>query len=164
MKYGVLSGIGVLVVAAGAVFVLGLVHVGSLPASAGGGAVTLHYQVVGSDDGDVGPDGNKHDTFKALDPTTVKVGQTVTIEVKNLDDVPHGMSFPDLKINKMIAAGKDGAPSITTFTFTATSPGTYRWFCPIPCDTDNNMWAMTPDGTGKGLSRDKFMAGYITVS
>lgn len=129
-----------------------------------GAAVVIHYKVVGSDDGEMGPDGKRHDTFRALDPTSVKVGDTVTIEVSNYDDMPHGMSFPDLGINKMIAAGKDGQPTVTRFTFTATRAGTFRWFCPIPCDGDNNMWAMTPDGAGKGMSQDQFMAGYITVA
>lgn len=124
----------------------------------------IHYNLVGSDDGAVGPDGKKHDTFRAVDPTTVKLGDTVTIEVANYDDMPHGMSFPDLGVTKMIAAGKDGQPTITRFTFTASKAGTFRWYCPIPCDGDNNMWAMSMDSAGKGMSQDGFMAGYITVS
>ena len=127
-------------------------------------ADVIHYKVVGADDGVKGPDGKLHDTFRALDATTVKLGDTVTIEVANYDDAAHGMSFPELGINKMIPPGKDGQPSITRFTFTAAKAGTFRWFCPIPCDGDADMWAMTPDAAGRGLDQDQYMAGYITVA
>ena len=164
MFKGALFGIvAVAVAAAIASFGAAIVHVSAAsPASTAG--VVIHYKLVGSDDGEVGPDGRKHDTFRALDPTTVRVGETVTIEVANYDDMMHGMSFPDLQINKMIEAGRDGQPSVTRFTFTASKAGTFRWFCPVPCDGDAAQWAMTPDGAGKGMDQDQFMAGYITVS
>jgi hypothetical protein len=41
--------------------------------------------------------------------------------------------------------------------------GQLRWYCPVPCDGDNQLWAMTSDRTGKGLDQDGFMAGYINV-
>lgn len=126
--------------------------------------VTIHYKLVASDDdvAKTGPDGNKHDTFWTEDSTTVAVGDKVTIVVDNYDDMPHGMVFPDLGITEMVAAGKDGQAGVTTFSFTATKTGTFRWYCQIPCDSDQDQWAMKDSSTGPSV--DDFMAGYITVS
>ncbi|SRR6266487_2529296 len=131
---------------------------------AAGPRVTIHYKVVApdSDLARTGPDGQKHDTFWAVDPTTAHVGDRVTIVVDNYDDMMHGMFFPELGITKMIAAGEDDQPTQTTFSFTATRAGTFRWYCPVPCDTDNGQWAMKADGAGPG--QDGFMAGTVTVS
>jgi heme/copper-type cytochrome/quinol oxidase subunit 2 len=128
-----------------------------------GQAVTIHYQIVAPDDAlaKVGTDGNTHDTFWALDATTVHVGDIVTISVANYDDVPHGMTFPSLGISKELAAGTDAGPTVTTFTFTANKAGTFRWFCPIPCDTDTKGWAMKASPNGPG--QEGFMAGSMTV-
>ena len=125
--------------------------------------VTLNYKVVGPDEGLVGSDGNKHDTFYALGETSVRVGQEVTISVANFDDVPHSFTAPELGINIMLqpAKGKDD-PTIGTYTFTASKVGKFRWFCAIPCDTDTDGWAM--NAGPKGIGVDDFLAGYVTVS
>lgn len=125
-------------------------------------AATLSYKVVGPDAGLVGSDGNKHDTFFALSGTTVTVGQEVTITVANFDDQPHSFTSPELGVNMMLppATGVD-QPTITTFTFTATKAGKFRWFCAIPCDADTQGWAMNSGPNGVG--QDDFLAGYITV-
>jgi heme/copper-type cytochrome/quinol oxidase subunit 2 len=160
---GALFGLLALLVTGGiAAFAGAIVHVASAAPDAA--TTVIHYKLVGSDEGAVGPDGRKHDTFRALDPTTVKVGQTVTISVTNYDDMPHGMAFPDLNVNKMIPAGKEGQPSVTTFNLTLTRAGSFRWYCPVPCDGDNKLWAMTPDAAGKGMDQDQFMAGYLTAA
>ena len=126
--------------------------------------VTIHYKLVASDD-DVAKadsDGQKHDTFWALDSTTVHVGDKVTIIVDNFDDMPHSMVFPELGIDQDVAGGKEGQPGETTFTLTATKTGTFRWYCDIPCDTDQDQWAMKDSSSGPSV--DDFMAGYITVT
>lgn len=126
-------------------------------------SVTVHYKIVAPDDplAKKGSDGNTHDTFWALDSTTVHVGDVVTIDVSNYDDMPHGMTFPELGLSKEIPAGTDAGPTVTTFTFTASKAGTFRWFCPIPCDTDTAGWAMKP--TALGPDQDGYMAGSLTV-
>lgn len=123
--------------------------------------VTVHFEIRGGAQGDLAPDGKHHDTFKAIDATAVPAGSKVTIVVDNYDTSVHGMSFPALKLNQMIAAGKPGAPSVTTFSLNAGPTGTLRWYCPVPCDSANQLWAMTASTDGPG--RDGFMAGVITV-
>jgi plastocyanin len=153
---------------------------GSTPASNGyaiipltGNTVTLHYTVVAPDSklAKLGPDGNKHDTFFTTDSTNVKAGDMVSIVVTNYDDVPHGMVFATLGITQLVKAGpgcvnteacKVGESTVTTFSFTATKPGVFRWYCPMPCDTDNGQWAMHSDTTGNGMAG--FMAGSITAT
>jgi len=123
----------------------------------------LTYQVVGPDDATVtGPDGAKHDVFAALSGTTVKVGIPVTITITNKDDVPHSMTSPELGLNIVIPAATDKGDGTVSYTFTPTKIGTFRWFCAIPCDTDNAGWDMTSDGSGNGQLN--FMAGNITVT
>ena len=126
-------------------------------------AQLLSYQVVGPDEAPVaGPDGNQHDVFSALGSTTVRVGVPVTITITNKDDVPHSMTSPELGLNIVIPAKTDAGPGTVTYTFTPTKTGTFRWFCAIPCDTDNAGWDMTSDGNGSGQLN--FMAGTITVT
>lgn len=131
-----------------------------------GNAVTLHYTVVGpaSDLAKKGPDGKFHDSFFTTDSTSLKVGDTVTVVVSNYDDVPHGMVLDGgLAVSQMIPpALAEGKASITTFSFSATKAGTFRWYCPMPCDTDAAQWAMHAGITGMG--KEGFMAGTITVS
>ena len=131
-----------------------------------GNAVTLHYTVVGpaSNLAKKGPDGKFHDSFFTTDSTTLKVGDTVTVIVSNYDDVPHGMVLDGgLAVSQMIPpAPSEGQASVTTFTFTASKAGTYRWYCPMPCDTDAAQWAMHAGITGMG--KEGFMAGTITVA
>lgn len=127
-------------------------------------SVTLHYTVVASDSDQAkaGPDGQTHDTFVTTDNTVVPVGALVTVEVKNYDDAAHGMVFPDLGISKVIkGGGTDENPSVTTFTFTASKAGDYRWYCPVPCDSDAGAWAMSTSSAGPG--QEGFMAGVISA-
>lgn len=135
------------------------------------GAQVISFEVVGPDQGAVGPDGRHHDTFRATSPTTVAGGQAVTVEITNRDDMPHSFTLPELSIDRLVPAATESAPGTVTFTFTPAKAGTYRWFCAIPCDTDNNGWAMGAYGAmgmgGKGMMEpgvDGFMAGYITVA
>ncbi|HEY8761456.1 MAG TPA: hypothetical protein VIP52_11160 [Candidatus Dormibacteraeota bacterium] len=126
-------------------------------------AQLLNFQIVGPDDAAiVGPDGAKHDVFAAVGATSVKVGSPVTITITNKDDVQHSMTSPDLGLNIVVPAATDKADGTVTYTFTPTKMGSFRWFCAIPCDTDNAGWDMTSDGTGSG--QNNFMAGFITVT
>jgi plastocyanin len=141
------------------------VSTGPSTAAVPGNSVTLHYKLVGPDSSlaKLGPDGKKHDTFFTTDSTNLKVGDKVTIMVENFDDMPHGMVFDGLGINAVVKAGTgDDTATTSTFSFTATKAGTFRWYCPLPCDTDQGMWAMMADSTGPG--KMGFMAGTIAVS
>jgi plastocyanin len=145
---------------------------GSTPVSNGygitpltGNTVTLHYSVVAPDSAlaKVGPDGKKHDTFFTTESTNVKAGDVVSIVVTNYDDMPHGMVFDTLGMTQLVKAGPgDGKSTVTTFSFTATKAGVIRWYCPMPCDTDNAQWAMHADSTG--TDKVGFMAGTITAA
>jgi hypothetical protein len=124
--------------------------------------VVLNYKIVGSDDGNVGPDGRKHDTFMGMNLTPIQVGKPVTIAIQNMDEMPHSMYAPELGLNIMIPAAKDGKAGTVDFTFTPSKAGTFRWYCAIPCDGDSQGWAMTPGA--KGFGQEGFMAGTITVA
>jgi heme/copper-type cytochrome/quinol oxidase subunit 2 len=102
--------------------------------------------------GRLGPDKQWHDAIAPAD-FSVHAGSTVTISVANYDSGPHTFTSPALNVNGTIAGGGSiGAPSATTFTFTAPSkPGKYAWWCAVPCDP----WAMAHDG---------YMRGYVTVT
>jgi heme/copper-type cytochrome/quinol oxidase subunit 2 len=125
-------------------------------------AVVLDYKVVGADEGMVGPDGNKHDTFMTTDLTTIQVGKPVTISIQNMDEMPHSMTAPELGLNIVVPAAKAGKAGTVDFTFTPTRAGTFRWYCAIPCDGDSQGWAMTP--SAKGFGQEGFMAGTIHVA
>lgn len=125
-------------------------------------AVVLDYKIVGAEEGMVGPDGNKHDTFVATNPKTIQVGKPVTISIQNMDEMPHSMTAPELGLNIVVPAAKDGKPGTVDFTFTPTRSGTFRWYCAIPCDGDSQGWAMTP--SAQGFGREGFMAGTIKVA
>jgi plastocyanin len=121
-------------------------------------------------------DGKGHDTAVPAN-FGVKVGVPVTVTVVNYDEGAHTITAPDLNLNPVIKggtefttppAGASGAellnmvvPATTTFTFTPTKTGVFRWHCAVPCDAGQGGWAMntTPAGTGE----DGFMAGYIVV-
>ena len=126
-------------------------------------AQELSYQVVGPEDATVlGPDGAKHDIFFATSSTTVKVGVPVTITINNKDQSQHSMTAPELGFNIVVPAATDKGDGVISVTFTPTKVGTFRWFCAIPCDSDNEGWDMTSDGTGMGQAN--FMAGFIIVT
>jgi plastocyanin len=120
--------------------------------------------IVGHTLGQKGPDGRTHDTTYGAD-FSVERGQSITVTVYNFDEGPHTITSPALKLNVQIPGAKDedaGIPSKTTFTFTATKAGVYRWFCTLPCDKKQSYWAMS--ASKKGSGQDGFMAGYITVT
>ena len=49
-----------------------------------------------------------------------------------------------------------------SLSFTATKIGTFRWYCSLPCDKGQGYWAMA--NSKKGIARDGYMGGYITVT
>lgn len=167
MTIGTLLKIGVSAGALGAMAVLsacgGGAQAGSPPAAAPEQSIT--YTVVGPDDDGAKADtaGTKHDTFSTPDSTAIKVGTKVTLHFINKDDAQHSFTLPDLGINVVLPAAKDdNTPGTIDYSFTASKAGNFRWFCAIPCDGDNNGWAMT--ASTKGPGQDSFMAGYLTVS
>ena len=126
-------------------------------------AQLLSYQVTGPEDATIlGPDGAKHDLFVATSATTVKVGVPVTITITNKDTSQHSMTATELGFNILVPAATDKGDGTVSYTFTPTKAGSFRWFCAIPCDSDNAGWDMTSDG--KGMGQANFMAGFITVT
>jgi plastocyanin len=113
----------------------------------------------------VGPDGKPHDTVVPAN-FVVHAGQAFTITVINYDESPHSITSPDAKVNFTMKAGVMGkggkiTPTTSTFTFTPTTKGVYRWYCVYPCDKGHGMWAMGQGYGGPG--KEGFMAGYIIV-
>jgi plastocyanin len=130
---------------------------GSSGGSSSSGAQNLHFTIIGSDDATlVGPDGKKHDTYLPSS-AKVKVDTPIQVTVDNKDDVPHSFTIKELNIDQVVNGNKS-----ITFTLNISNPGTYRFFCRIPCDADADGWAMQADTNGP--SKDGFMAGYITAS
>ncbi|HEV2359123.1 MAG TPA: hypothetical protein VGZ23_16140 [bacterium] len=112
-----------------------------------------------------GPDGRTHDAFVPYS-FVLHAGTPVRFTIINYDDMPHTMTAPDLDLNIMLKPGLDLSngnitPGITTYTFTPSKKGTFRWSCVIPCDTGNAGWAMAVEGAG--LGRIGYQAGYIDV-
>ena len=127
--------------------------------------VTIY--VMADEMGLVGPDKLHHDSF-IPSSFVLKAGEPVQLTIINYDDTQHSLTAPDLSLNIMVKPGKDVAgsdqvtPTTTTYTFTPTKKGQFRWHCIFPCDS----------GTGKGMAMkssydgqdaDGFMAGYIEV-
>ena len=126
-------------------------------------AQLLTFQAVGPEDATVvGPDGAKHDILAATSGTTVKKGIPVTITITNKDSSQHSLTSPDLGLNIVVPGATASGDGTISYTFTPTKTGSFRWFCAIPCDSDNAGWDMTSDGTGNG--QNNFMAGFITVT
>jgi len=97
-----------------------------------------------------GSDGKWHDAILGGN-MTVRAGQTVNVTVSNYDTAPHSYTAPSLGLNETIGAGTDKVAHTMKFTFKAPSqPGTYQWWCSLPCDP----WAMSHDG---------YMRGHVTV-
>jgi plastocyanin len=120
--------------------------------------------VVGHTLGQKGFDGLTHDTTYGAN-FSVERGVRVSVTVYNFDEGPHTITNKALGLNVQIPGAKNeekGVPSKTTFGFTAKKVGVYRWYCSIPCDKGQGYWAMAV--TKKGVGRDGFMAGYITVT
>ncbi|MCL6597099.1 MAG: cupredoxin domain-containing protein [Firmicutes bacterium] len=69
----------------------------------------------------LGPDGKRHDAFSPS-TLTVAAGQRVVLTVYNWDNMQHSFTSASLHVNTVFApSSKNGAPSITTITFTAPS-------------------------------------------
>lgn len=125
-------------------------------AAAGGGSTSSGEDVkliVKSDEerAKKGSDGNWHDSYLPAD-FSVKAGTTVHVTVYNYDDMPHSFTSPEMGVNEEVAAGSEGKPSKTTFTFVAPAEaGSFEWFCDLPCDP----WAMSHFG---------FMKGHVQVT
>lgn len=102
--------------------------------------------------GKLGPDGQWHDAFLPAN-ITVHAGDKVTITFTNYDGGPHSFVSPSLGINQLINGGGSlTSPRTATVTFIAPKqPGTYAWWCGVPCDP----WAMKHDG---------YMRGHVTVT
>lgn len=127
----------------------------------------LTLYVMADDMGLVGPDGKHHDSI-IPSSFVLKAGEKVVLTIVNYDDMMHSITAPGLNLNVMIKAAKhvagsdEPAPVTTTYTFTPTKKGQFRWNCAIPCDKgDGHGWAMSKGFDGH--SRDGFMAGYIEV-
>jgi plastocyanin len=127
-------------------------------------AQTLTIYIFGDDKGINGPDGKPHEAFVPAS-FVVKAGEPVTIKFINYSDAEHNFVEPKLNIDLVVGAAKQvGAtvrPVTTTTTFTPAKQGVYRWFCSLPCDKRQAMWAMSR-GYG-GPSQEGFMAGNIVV-
>lgn len=129
-------------------------------------ATTVHETmiIVGHTLGQKGSDGLNHDTTYGAN-FSVERGQPVTVTVYNYDEGPHTITNKALGLNVQIPGAKNevqGIPSKTLFSFTAKKVGTFRWYCSLPCDKGQGYWAMNV--TKKGIGRDGFMAGNITVT
>lgn len=118
-------------------------------------------KVTTGDAGKVGPDGKHHDTFTPAD-ITLKSGVPVKLIFLSEDPATHSFTVNDLGINVIVNGGKPGQPATTTYSFTPSKAGQFRWFCAIPCDDAAGGWAMTAGSRGTG--QDGFMAGYVTVT
>ena len=97
-------------------------------------------------------DGKLHDSYSPAD-FTVQAGIPVQVTVENFDQGSHSFTSADLGVNQIFkAAPKAGQPSVTIFTFTPASAGSFTWHCVLPCDDPG--WAMSHDG---------YMMGTVTV-
>lgn len=126
--------------------------------------ITLYILPGGSRLGFIGPDHSHHDTVV---PSTFVLwkGTQVIFTVINFDDMRHSITAPGLDVDIIVKPGKDRkggdiAPATTTYTFTPTKTGEFRWFCVFPCDLPHH-WAMS--ASYDGPDRDGFMAGIFRV-
>lgn len=102
----------------------------------------------------LGSDGKLHDAFTPGN-FEILAGEPVELTIYNFDDGKHTLSSKDLGVNVQIEGSKKkGEPSVTTYKFTPTKSGTYKWNCLDECDGENGQWAMT---------HDDYMMGNITV-
>ena len=102
----------------------------------------------------LGPDRKLHDAFTPAD-ITAPAGQKVTVTVYSYDTDAYSFTVPDWNLTVVIPGVKhEGVPTVTTFSFTARTPGTYHWLCLLPCDGDAKGWAM---------AHDTYMAGTVPV-
>ncbi len=96
-----------------------------------------------------GSDGLVHDAFVPA-TFTMTVGTTYDVTIYNYDTQSHSWMSPSLNVDAVAPAGSATSPSVTHFTITPKTAGTFQWFCALPCD----KWAMAHNG---------FMRGFVTV-
>jgi plastocyanin len=104
-------------------------------------------------------DNQAHDAFT---PTnfTIYLGQTANVTVISYDTGQHSFTSTSLGIDQLIEnATGNGIPTTTTFQFTPSRTGAYRWWCAIPCDD----WAMATDPKDNQHGMIGYMGGYVTV-
>lgn len=134
----------------------------ALAASAQTQAVTKTIYVLADDMGLVGPDKQHHDSFLPSS-FVLKAGQTYKLVFVNYDDMAHSFTSSSLHVNVIVKAathkaGSDAiVPTTTTYTFTPTKAGQFRWHCNMPCDP------YSMKASAKGMDRNGFMAGYVVV-
>ncbi|ATY84619.1 hypothetical protein CVV65_06395 [Kyrpidia spormannii] len=115
---------------------------------------TQHISLVINPNYKLGPDGKLHDAYTPGD-ITVKAGQPVELTIYNLGKKGHPFISSALGVNVPVQGSQGtGEPAVFKTTFTPQKPGKYTWICGLPCDGENNQWAM---------SHDNYMMGYITV-
>ena len=102
----------------------------------------------------LGPDSKQHDAFTPGN-FTINANEPVELTIYNFDDGTHTLTANDLGVNiKIDGSKKKGDPSVTTYKFTATKTGTFKWLCADKCDGENGQWAM---------AHEDYMMGNITV-
>lgn len=123
---------------------------------------TKTIYVMADEQGLPGSDGQNHDAFMPSN-FVLKAGVPVKLVFVNTDDMVHTFTNKALGINVIIAPATDVAgsdktkPATTTYTFTPTAKGEFRWHCNGPCDP----WSMK--ASFDGTERDGYMAGYVEV-
>jgi hypothetical protein len=137
-----------------------------ISASASPNSTTVYETmiIVGHTLGQKGGDGLTHDTTYGANFSVAK-GSRVTVTVYNFDEGPHTITSKPLGLTVKIPGATNeekGIPSKTIFHFTAKKVGKFRWYCSIPCDKGQGYWAMAV--TKKGIGRNGYMAGYISVT
>lgn len=157
--------VAALIVVMLAVVVLGIVigyNLKSTSTTVSGTAKYANITLVVQGDVELGPDGLLHDAFSPCN-FTVYAGQTVNLTIINYDTGQHSFTSTTLNVNFQVPASTvNGVPSVTTFQFTETQSGVYRWWCADPCDTDAGGWAMTTGSDGQP-AQIGFMGGFVTV-
>ena len=96
--------------------------------------------------GRLGPDGKMHDTYAQTDLNVIQ-GVPVKMTIYNYDSGEHSFSSAGLGLNVQAKVSpKKGVPGITTFTFTPTKTGDFKWQCVDKCDGGMTSYSMTHDG------------------
>lgn len=163
MKYGAMTALAAIALVTAAMTPAGTTQAGQTQPE----VQNLTIYVMADDMGLVGSDKLHHDSF-IPSSFVLKAGEPVTITIVNYDDTTHSLTAPDLGLNIVVKPGKDVAgsdqvtPVATTFTFTPTKKGQFRWHCMFPCDTGSGK-GVAMKSTFDGQDADGFMAGYIEV-
>jgi nitrous oxide reductase len=135
-----------------ALVVLGAAFAVALPLAASAGSTVAQpvALVIKSDTehGKKGPDGKWHDAYLP-GGFTVKAGRNVKVTIRNYDDAIHTFTAAGLGLNVQVRPGSAAHPSLTTFTFKASKPGSYIFRCMGMCDP----FAMTHMGYMMGTVR-----------